>query len=163
MSFPSQFGGTSPSASHPALTQCKPSLNIFAGRSYSCNDSLSSGLTACIGEYVSSPVDNSLPFLAPRVWANPGLDSTTTVWSFDSFRQSVLILFEIVSLEGWIDVMSASMNIVGKDVQAQENASQWNALFFLIFNLFGGVIILTLFVRYVLSSSYTCYTDSDLA
>jgi hypothetical protein len=58
-----------------------------------------------------------------------------------------LILFEIVSLEGWIDVMSASMSIVGRDVQSQENASQWNALFFLIFNLFGGVIILTLFVR----------------
>ncbi len=122
-------------------------LNIFSGLSYSCNDSSSSGLSTCIGEYSSSPVDPSLLFLVPRVWSNPGLDTSTTVWAFDSFRQSVLILFEIVSLEGWIDVMSRAMNIVRRDVQEQENASQWNALFFLVFNLLGGVIILTLFVR----------------
>ena len=97
-------------------------------------------------------MDDSLSFLVPRVWANPGLDTSTTVWSFDSFRQSVLILFEIVSLEGWIDVMSRAMNITGAGVQPQEDASQWNALFFLIFNLFGGVIILTLFVRSVYST-----------
>ena len=130
------------------------SLNIFSGLSYSCNDSSSSGLSTCSGEYSSSPVDNSLSFLAPRVWSNPGLDTTTTVWAFDSFRQSVLVLFEVVSLEGWIDVMSAAMNIVGKGLQSQQNASQWNAVFFLIFNLFGAVIILTLFVRWVLSFSW---------
>jgi len=135
------------SQSADSITLRGRSLNIFSGLSYSCNDSSSSGLGDCNGEFSSNPVDNSLSFLAPKVWSNPGLDTSTTVWAFDSFRQSVLILFEIVSLEGWIDVMSASMSIVGRDVQSQENASQWNALFFLIFNLFGGVIILTLFVR----------------
>lgn len=58
-----------------------------------------------------------------------------------------MILFEIVSLEGWIDVMASVMNIVGRDQQPQDQASQWNAIYLLIFNLFGGVIILTLFVR----------------
>lgn len=69
------------------------------------------------------------------------------MWAFDSFRQSILILFEIVSLEGWTDVMKSAMDIVGIDQQPQTNTSQGNAVFFIIFNLFGGVIILTVFLR----------------
>lgn len=45
--------------------------------------------------------------------------------------------------------MASVMNIVGRNETAQNNASQWNAIFLLIYILFGGVIILTLFVRYV--------------
>lgn len=88
------------------------------------------------------------------MWSNPGLAESTTVWAFDSFRQSILILFEIVSLEGWIDVMNAAMSIVAIDTQSQQNYSQWNSIFFLIFNLFGAVIILTLFVRCVADLLY---------
>jgi hypothetical protein len=95
--------------------------------------------------FMTSPVDGSLGYLVPRVWSNPSVDDS--VWTFDSFRESILILFEIVSLEGWIDVMASGMDIVGKDLQPQTNASQWNAIFFVLFNLFGGVIILTLFLR----------------
>jgi hypothetical protein len=116
---------------------------------YTCNDTSVSSMTDCVGEFVNSPVDDSLGFITPRVWSNPGLTDSTTVWSFDSFRQSILILFEIVSLEGWIDVMNAAMGIVGVDTQPQQNYSQWNSVFFIIFNLFGAVIILTLFVRCV--------------
>jgi hypothetical protein len=74
-----------------------------------------------VGEFLNSPVDNSLNFITPRVWSNPGLAESTTVWAFDSFRQSILILFEIVSLEGWIDVMNAAMSIVAIDTQSQQN------------------------------------------
>jgi hypothetical protein len=59
----------------------------------------------------------------------------------------MLILFEIVSLEGWIDVMRSAMSITGPDSQPAENASQWNSIYYIVFNLFGAVIILTLFVR----------------
>ncbi|KAK4687032.1 voltage-dependent calcium channel, partial [Tremellales sp. Uapishka_1] len=127
--------------------------NIFAGLLYYCNDDSQSGKSSCIGEFSNSPVDDSLSFLVPRVWANPTLDAS--VWAFDSFRQSILILFEIVSLEGWIDVMSSVMTITGRDQQPQDNASQWNALFVLIFNLFGGVIILTLFVSIIIENFST--------
>lgn len=60
----------------------------------------------------------------------------------------MLILFEIVSLEGWIDVMQSATSITGNDTQPSNGAAQWNSIFFIVFNLFGGVIILTLFVRY---------------
>lgn len=112
----------------------------------SCNDGAENigGRSDCTGEFLHSPIDNSLAFLAPRAWGNPTFDGSK--WSFDDFRTSILILFEIVSLEGWTDVMSSAMNIIGQNEQPQTNAQQWNSIFFIIFNLFGGVVILTVFL-----------------
>jgi hypothetical protein len=121
-------------------------LNIFAGKMRSCNDSSVANLSECVGYYQNTVVGESFGFLVPRVWANP---YPSTHFSFDTFKESLLILFEIVSLEGWTDVMFAATTITGKDQQLQTNASQVNAIFFLIYNLLGGVVILTLFVRCV--------------
>lgn len=125
-------------------------LNIFAGRMNTCNDRGAIGMADCINEYPNTIVDNnSFGFPVPRVWDNP---SPSTSFSFDSFRASLLILFEIVSLEGWIDVMSVAMSITGKNEQPQTNASQANAIFFVIYNLLGGVVILTLFVSIIINN-----------
>lgn len=64
----------------------------------------------------------------------------------------MLILFEIVSLEGWTDVMATAMNIVGYDQQPQNDNAQWNSIFFIIFNLFGAVIILTVFLSIIIEN-----------
>ncbi|TXT15853.1 hypothetical protein VHUM_00356 [Vanrija humicola] len=126
-------------------------LNIFSGLLASCNDTSGDVLfgTECVGEFSSSPVGD-FNFLAPRVWANPAFGGS--IWAFDSFRQSMLILFEIVSLEGWTDVMASTMNIVGEGQQPQTNNRQWNSIFFIIFNLFGGVIILTIFLSIIIEN-----------
>lgn len=119
--------------------------NIFSGLLYSCNDSSVTTKAECVGEYLASPTSD-WTFLAPRVWSNP------YVWSFDSFRSSLLILFEIISLEGWIDVMESVMQIKGPDLQPQQNASQFNALFFVIYNAIGATFILTVFVSVIIAA-----------
>jgi hypothetical protein len=119
-------------------------LNIFAGLMNQCNDTNVSGAAQCTNEFVNPVYGDAFGFPVPRVWENP---SPSTTFSFDTFRSSLLILFEIVSLEGWIDVMGVAMSITGEDQQPQTNASQVNAIFFLIYNLLGGVVILTVFVR----------------
>ncbi|KAI9461510.1 Ion transport protein-domain-containing protein [Russula earlei] len=129
-------------------------LNIFAGLTNTCNDGSVSGLSDCIDEFQNSVVTSSnggpaFSFPVPRVWSNP---SPSTTFSFDSFRQSLLILFEIVSLEGWIDVMGVVTSITGPDQQPQTNASQVNAIFFVVYNLLGGVVILTLFVSIIIGN-----------
>ena len=121
--------------------------NIFAGLMNECNDTGVGGVSDCINEYTNGVVNNgnSFTYLVPRAWDNP---APSTKFSFDCFRASLLILFEIVSLEGWIDVMSVAVSITGQGQQPQQNVSQANAIFFLIYNLMGGVVILTLFIRY---------------
>lgn len=96
--------------------------------------------------YIASPVDDSLAYLVPRVWSNPQ-EIGATHFSFDDFSSSLLVLFEIISLEGWVDVMASAMAIVGSDQQPQDLDSQWNSIFFLVFHLLGGCVILALFVR----------------
>lgn len=133
--------------------------NIFAGLMNECNDSGNNvtGILTCIHEYSNGVVGDgsAYTFLVPRVWDNP---APSTKFSFDSFKASLLILFEIVSLEGWIDVMSVAVSITGKNQQPQQNVSQANAIFFLIYNLLGGVVILTLFIRYVFPNNLSLMT-----
>jgi hypothetical protein len=121
-------------------------LNIFQGLTNECHDANATGHNDCINEYENNVVGDAgaFSFPIPHLWANPSLSTT---FSFDFFRVSLLILFEIVSLEGWIDIMGVATSITGPNQQPTTNTSQVNAIFFLIYNLLGAVVILTLFVR----------------
>ncbi|EIW77746.1 hypothetical protein CONPUDRAFT_167813 [Coniophora puteana RWD-64-598 SS2] len=123
--------------------------NVFAGLFKQCNDQNASGYSGCTNEYVNTIYGDAFGFPVPRVWSDP---SPSTTFSFDNFQASLLILFEIISLEGWIDVMTAAMALTGFDNQPQTNAAQTNAIFFLIYNLLGGVIILTIFVSIIIGN-----------
>ncbi|KAJ3558247.1 hypothetical protein NM688_g1042 [Phlebia brevispora] len=132
--------------------------NIFAGLMNECNDGSVNGIGDCINEYGNNVVGNSFTYYVPRAWDNP---APSTTFSFDSFRASLLILFEIVSLEGWVDVMTVAVSITGKGQQPNQNVSQANAIFFLIYNLLGGVVILTLFISIIIGN-FTSRTGSAL-
>lgn len=122
-------------------------LNLFNGRMESCNDNTSNifNLQDCVLEYPSSPYQWNM--LAPRQVANQ-------YYSFDNFGSSLFILFQIVSQEGWIDVMWSAISITGVYTQPALDASQFNAVFFVVFNLLGSVFVLTLFVS-VFMRNYT--------
>ncbi|KAJ7019630.1 Ion transport protein-domain-containing protein [Mycena alexandri] len=124
-------------------------LNIFNGKMNECNDTNVAGALTCVNEFQNTVYGDAFGFPVPRVWDNP---APSTVFSFDSFRASLLILFEIVSLEGWVDVMSIAMSITGVNSQPETNAAQINAIFFLIYNLLGAVVILTLFVSIIIGN-----------
>ncbi|CAG8439201.1 10106_t:CDS:10 [Funneliformis caledonium] len=135
-------------------------VNIFAGLFFSCNDNNENGIiekSQCVDEFENEIYN--FPVLMPRVWANP------FGYNFDNFKSALLILFEIISGEGWIDVMVTSMNIVRRDFNSEQDHSKWNALFFMIFNLAGSVFILTLFISVIISNyqskSGTAYLTAD--
>lgn len=123
-------------------------LNLFNGLMLQCNDSSSSIThlsTNCVGEYNSSPYNWNV--YAPREYSNP-------YYNFDDFGNSLFILFQIVSQEGWTDVMWQAMSSPGRGLQQIPYASEGNAVFFIVFNLLGAVFVLTLFVS-VFMRNYT--------
>ena len=123
-------------------------VNLFNGELVQCNDIQSGSiqsLTDCTGEWLSSPFQWNV--LAPRRAANPYYD-------FDNFGNSLFILFQIVSQEGWIDVMWSAIGITGRGLQPQTYASLGNSVFFIVFNLLASVFVLTLFVS-VFMRNYT--------
>jgi hypothetical protein len=44
--------------------------------------------------------------------------------------------------------MATTMAVTGRDLQPEPLNSQWNSIFFLVFHLLGGCVVLALFVRY---------------
>lgn len=120
-------------------------LNLFNGQMLQCNDSTIKNLSDCVGEYESTPYHWAV--IAPRQVSNP-------YYSFDNFGNSLSILFQIVSQEGWTDVMWSAMQAAGVGKQPQPYKSQGNAVFFIVFNLLGAVFVLTLFVS-VFMRNYT--------
>jgi hypothetical protein len=125
-------------------------LNLFAGKMDWCNDWQQYdvfNLTDCVGESILSP--NGWDIIAPRRVA-----PFNTNYDFDSFGDSLFLLFQIVSQEGWVDVMWSAQSITGVFTQPAWFAQQGNAVFFVVFNLLGAVFVLTLFVS-VFMRNYT--------
>lgn len=125
--------------------------NLFQGLFYGCNDSGANITTksTCVFEAMlgtQAPMPDSTEIYQPRVWDNP------YVYSFDSFWKGLSVLVEIASGEGWIDVMVASMSIVGKDQNPQPDASQLTGIFFMVYNLVGSVFVISLFLGVVLEN-----------
>ncbi|EME49131.1 hypothetical protein DOTSEDRAFT_68005 [Dothistroma septosporum NZE10] len=125
-------------------------LNLFAGKMSWCNDWQEydvHNLTDCVGESVFSPIGYNM--LAPRRVA-----PVNYAYDFDSFGDALFILFQVVSQEGWVDLMWSAQSITGVFTQPAWFASQGNAVFFVLFNLLGAVFVLTLFVS-VFMRNYT--------
>ncbi|CAB11726.1 Calcium-channel protein cch1 [Schizosaccharomyces pombe] len=118
--------------------------NVFGGLLYSCNDDNVLSASQCVLEYASTP--NNWEVWAPRVWSNP------PDYDFDRFPHALLALFEIASIEGWVDIMRSVMDITGFNNQPQTNASSGNAMFFVLFNLVSMIYILTLFIAIIISN-----------
>ncbi|KAF7868666.1 hypothetical protein EAF04_005196 [Stromatinia cepivora] len=123
-------------------------VNLFNGQLETCNDGDITNLTDCSGEYFSQPFSGDWNIVSPRQVGNPWYD-------FDDFGGSLFILFQIVSQEGWVDVMFETMSITGRGLNPGDpTSSEFNAVFFVIFNLLATVFILTLFIS-VFMRNYT--------
>lgn len=131
-------------------------VNLFAGKMWYCSEQNGNGnpinvplpiynLTDCIGEFYYTAYNWEFP--APRHIRN-------NWYSFDSFPDALFLLFQIVSQEGWVEVMWSGQSITGVFTQPSDFATQGNAIFFVVFNLLGAVFVLTLFIS-VFMRNYT--------
>lgn len=126
---------------------------------FSCNDTNFSGsLNGCVGEFANSPFNWDV--LSPRVISNPYYD-------FDTFGHSLLALFEIISLEGWVDILVSAMSIHDNFTQPEFNSYNVYGIFVVIYNTISTIFILTLFLsviiqNYAKSSGSAYFTDQQL-
>lgn len=117
-------------------------LNIFNGRLGYCVDG-SSSLQECVNEYSNVVFDWEV--LSPNVYVNPILE-------FNRFLSSFSSLFEIVSLEGWTDVLINVMQSTGVGSPQEMFASPFNGFFVILFNFTSVIFILTLFVSVIIDN-----------
>jgi len=69
---------------------------------------------------------------------------------FDHVGSSMLAFFEISSTEGWVDVMYFAQDSRGIGMQPARDANKYISLFFVIFMLIGGLLVMNLFVGVII-------------
>lgn len=117
-------------------------LNIFNGRLGYCLDGVSNK-TECNNEYKNEVFDWEV--LSPNIYTNPPLE-------FNRFTTSFSSLFQIISLEGWLDLLIDVMNSTGIGTPQGYFASPFNGFFVVLFNFVSTIFILTTFVSVIISN-----------
>lgn len=117
-------------------------LNVFNGRLGYCIDG-SSPQSLCYNEYQNTVFNWDI--MSPNVYENPYLH-------MDDFPSSFSSLYQIVSLEGWVDLLMNVMQSTGIGTPQQMFASPINGIFIIVFNFVSSVFILTLFVSVIISN-----------
>lgn len=117
-------------------------LNIFNGRLGYCID-LESPESECINEYKNEVFNWNV--VSPNVYTNPQLE-------FNRFATSFATLYEIVSFEGWTDLLADVMKSTGVGTVPEKNATPFNGFFVVLFNFISTIFILTLFISVIISN-----------
>lgn len=117
-------------------------IGLFRGKLGVCNDG-DLGIGQCYGEFTTA-VDN-WNILMPRVYSQPYL-------YFDTFVASLKSLYEIISLEGWVDLLTNLMNSTGVGTPASDLQHPANAIFMILFNFLSMVFILNLFISFIINN-----------
>lgn len=117
-------------------------LGIFKGRLATCNDG-SLDKSHCYNEYSNTVFQFDV--MMPRAYSNPYL-------YFDSFSSAFRSLYEIISLEGWVDLLENLMNSTGVGTPASSLGNSNNAVFLVLFNFLSMVFILNLFVSFIINN-----------
>ena len=117
-------------------------LNVFNGRLGYCLDG-SSPYSECFNEFQNEVFDWTV--VSPNVYVQPYLE-------MDSFTSSFSSFYQIVSLEGWVDLLINVMQSTGRGTPQKMFATPINGLFIIFFNFVSTVFILTLFVSVIISN-----------
>lgn len=117
-------------------------LNIFAGRLGYCNDG-ESYVDECVNEFLATVYNWDI--YSPRVYVEPLLH-------LNDFTSSFSALYQIVSLEGWSDLLINVMQSTGVGTPQIMFHNVLNGAFIIAFNFLSVIFILTLFVSVIIDN-----------
>lgn len=117
-------------------------LNIFNGKLGTCTDDDLHDYE-CINEFANKVYDWQV--ISPNAYVEPFLN-------FNDFSTSISTLYQIVSLEGWTELLMQAMSSTGEGTPPELFASPFNGVFVILFNNVSIVFILTLFVSVIIDN-----------
>eukprot|EP01061_Rhynchopus_euleeides_P018893 TRINITY_DN3112_c0_g1_i6.p1 TRINITY_DN3112_c0_g1~~TRINITY_DN3112_c0_g1_i6.p1 ORF type:complete len:1793 (+),score=658.70 TRINITY_DN3112_c0_g1_i6:673-5379(+) len=126
-------------------------VQIFSGKFYRCSLNSFGDMEKELGITKRLDCENitrcSGPGDVPCRWMN--YDS-----HFDHLPAAFLNLFEMASLEGWVDVMNLGIDSISHDEAPVANNNPWMSLYFLIFIVFGAFFIINMFIGVLIDTYY---------
>jgi len=115
-------------------------VQFWSGKFWKCSDDSVTGVDECFGI-----ADDG----SPRLWQNAPIN-------FDTVSNGMLTLFEVASMELWLDVMYNAMDVPSTiGMQPIKNNAWYSAIYFVIFIIIGSFLIMNLFVGAVVDTFNT--------
>ncbi|XP_065924032.1 sodium leak channel NALCN isoform X6 [Magallana gigas] len=121
-------------------------VHVLGGKLHKCNDPSITTKEECRGTFfqkvfvtkmkIPNGTESDAGFYVPRTWSNP------YNFNFDNIGSAMLALFEVLSLEGWLEVRDVIIERVGPE----------HAIYVHVFVFMGYMIGLTLFVGVVIAN-----------
>jgi hypothetical protein len=146
-------------------------VEFFKGQFWSCFDPVShDSYGAAVPQdgplYDPTPVltgADAVPTIVECVNAGGG---GVGVWknlpySFDSYPEGLLTLFEMATTEGWMGVMAATMDIMGPGITPIPNNKYYLSLYSVIHLIIGAFVLLNLLVGSVINTYNKIKAQND--
>ena len=125
-------------------------VQLFKGQFYACTDGEVVLQHGCGGTFVDAESGE----MVLQEWAPPE-------WGFDNIVEAVITLFEVSTLERWLDIMYLCIDAVGVGHAPSELNSPMMGLFFITFIMFGSFFMLELFVSAIVAAYTMMNEESD--
>lgn len=114
-------------------------ISLFKGQFYKC----------FIIKKENLPKFESSPMTKADCLANGGL-WTNSDKNFDNIFESLSTLYQMITTEGWLEIMYQGIDSNGIDSQPIPNNRQYMSIYFISFIVVGNIFILNLFVGIVI-------------
>ena len=82
--------------------------------------------------------------------------------NFDNTVNAMSTLFQMMTTEGWVNVMENGIDSVGIDKQPKQNYNVWLIFYFIAFMIIGSQFIINLFVGVVIDNFNTIKEKEEL-
>ena len=83
---------------------------------------------------------------------NKGAECVNERSNFDDVFNSMFLLFELTTTEGWINVMWKGVDSTEIDMQPRRDYNYYFVSFFIFFTMFASLFILNLFMEVVVNT-----------
>eukprot|EP01064_Diplonema_japonicum_P027866 TRINITY_DN4146_c1_g1_i1.p1 TRINITY_DN4146_c1_g1~~TRINITY_DN4146_c1_g1_i1.p1 ORF type:complete len:1687 (+),score=370.93 TRINITY_DN4146_c1_g1_i1:73-5133(+) len=122
-------------------------VQVFKGAFYRCSDTTFGDVELAYPNITSKELClNNCPVARCR-WMNYSSH-------FNNLPVALVTLFEMASLEGWVNVMYLGMDHVEPDQSPRENYNKFWAAYFLAFIVFGSFFIINMFIGVLIDTYY---------
>ncbi|XP_019621227.1 PREDICTED: sodium channel protein type 2 subunit alpha-like isoform X2 [Branchiostoma belcheri] len=114
-------------------------VQLFGGQFFKCVDENNKRLPINI-------TDNKEECLMKNyTWINSKIN-------FDNVGQAYLVLFQVATFKGWIEIMADAVDVRGVGMQPDRETSLYFYLYFVVFIIFGSFFTLNLFIGVIIDN-----------
>lgn len=116
-------------------------VQLFGGQLWSCSDTSMTTHLTCVGNFTGPNAAVS----TPRQWVNAHQN-------FDDIGASLLTLFEVMTLEQWVNIAATCMGVQGKGIAPTNTFNPLVAMFFVCFIIMLSFFGMTLLVSVIVDN-----------